>query len=55
MFRQENEIILQLKGICPDNKIPTGLLLEGKDAMLNAVDAFSNARNIDIQNEKRPD
>jgi serine/threonine-protein phosphatase 2B catalytic subunit len=48
-------VIVQLKGICPDNKIPAGLLLEGKDAMLDAVDLFSNAKKIDMLNEKRPD
>jgi len=32
-LREENETILKLKGFCPDNKIPRGLLLEGKVAL----------------------
>lgn len=26
VLRQENENIMKLKGLCPDNKIPQGLL-----------------------------
>ena len=52
--REENELILKLKGVCPVNKIPSGLLLEGKDALVDAMGAFSNAKNIDVQNERRP-
>lgn len=32
-LRQENESIVQLKGACPDNRLPRGLLLKGKDAI----------------------
>ena len=32
-LREENESIVQLKGICPDGKVPKGLLLEGKQAL----------------------
>jgi hypothetical protein len=33
MCREENELIVQLKGMAPDNKIPKGLLLEGSTAL----------------------
>ncbi len=29
-LREENESVVQLKGICPDGKVPKGLLLEGR-------------------------
>mmetsp|Transcript_18219 Transcript_18219/g.18205 ORF Transcript_18219/g.18205 Transcript_18219/m.18205 type:complete len:110 (+) Transcript_18219:734-1063(+) len=54
-LREEKEIIMQLKGLCPDNKVPRGLLLQGREAILGAVDSFSQAKNWDIINEKRPD
>lgn len=34
-LREENELILKLKGFCPDNKIPRGLILEGRNALLS--------------------
>lgn len=54
-LREEKEIIMQLKGLCPDNKVPKGLLQQGRDAILGAVDSFSRAKRMDIINEKRPD
>ena len=32
-LREENELIVKLKGFCPDNKIPRGLILEGRNAL----------------------
>jgi len=32
-LREENESVVQLKGICPDGKVPKGLLLEGSKAI----------------------
>ena len=54
-LREEEEIILQLKGLCPDNKVPKGLLQQGKEAILTAVDAFQKAKDWDSINEKRPE
>lgn len=31
--REQSETIVKLKGVCPDNKIPQGLLLEGTSAL----------------------
>lgn len=53
-LRDDKEVILQLKGLCPDNKIPRGLLQMGRDAILGAVDAFAKAKEWDVENEKRP-
>jgi hypothetical protein len=60
-----------LKGQCPDNKIPKGLLLDsnamndGKSIdsssylMINltliAISSFNNAKKADLVNEKRPE
>lgn len=33
LLREQNESIVQLKGACPDNKLPPGLLLKGKGAI----------------------
>jgi hypothetical protein len=32
-LREENEALVKLKGMCPDNKIPKGLLTEGGEAI----------------------
>lgn len=53
-LRKENEIVVQLKGLCPDNKIPRGLLSEGRSALESAVESFEKAKKVDIVNEKRP-
>jgi len=52
--RENSAIIEELKGLCPDKKIPRGLLLEGTDALKDAVEAFAKAKKWDIVNEKRP-
>ena len=54
LLREENETIVKLKGMSPDNRIPRGLLLEGKDAIKDAYEAFSKAKKADIINERRP-
>jgi hypothetical protein len=32
-LREENENVIKLKGLCSDNRIPRGLLLEGAHAI----------------------
>ena len=54
-LREEQDLVLKLKGMCPDNKIPRGLLQEGIEAMQSTYEAFSRAREWDLQNEKRPE
>jgi serine/threonine-protein phosphatase 2B catalytic subunit len=57
-LREENESVVQLKGICPDGKVPKGLLLEGKKAIENELvdrsKVFTNAKKLDSHNEGMP-
>lgn len=32
-LREEHEAIIKLKGMCPDNKIPKGVLMKGQEAI----------------------
>ena len=53
-LKDESEMILKLKGMAPDGKIPRGLLLEGRPAIRDALQEFKRAREVDKINEKRP-
>ena len=57
-LREENESVVQLKGICPDGKVPKGLLLEGKkaieDELVDRSKVFVNAKKLDQMNEAMP-
>jgi len=54
VLREENENILKLKGLCPDNKLPRGVLLEGSSGIKDAIFHFETMKKADIMNEKRP-
>ena len=54
-IREDKELIMQLKGLCPDNKIPKGLIQQGRKALEGALDSFTKAKEWDIVNEKRPE
>ncbi|EPR61119.1 protein phosphatase 2B catalytic subunit, calcineurin family phosphatse superfamily protein [Toxoplasma gondii TgCatPRC2] len=54
-LRQENELIVRLKGCTPGHRIPVGLLLQGREGIANELDKFENAKQIDLMNERRPD
>jgi len=54
VLRQENEDILKLKGLCPDSKLPKGVLLQGASAIKDALQQFGDMKKIDLMNEKRP-
>ena len=43
-----------LKGLCPDNKIPRGLLLAGGAALRDAIESFKRAKKWDSINDIRP-
>lgn len=32
-LREESELIMKLKGFCPGNKIPRGILMQGPEAL----------------------
>lgn len=54
-LRQENETIVKLKGVCPGDKLPAGVLLAGKERLHTELEFFQNAASVDHENEKRPD
>jgi len=54
-LREQNETIVKIKNIAPDNKIPTGLLSQGENALKNVLDTFNTAKKADVMNEKRPE
>ena len=49
VLREEHENILKIKAL-NNNKLPQGILLEGKEAL----EAFSDAKLLDSENEMRP-
>ena len=49
VLREEHEHILKIKAL-NNNKLPQGILLEGKEAL----EAFSDAKMLDSENEMRP-
>lgn len=53
-LREESEVLLKIKNMAPDGKLPRGLLLEGKPAIRNALKQFNLAKELDKVNEKRP-
>ena len=57
-LREESETVMQLKGLCPDNKVPAGLILKGKQAMeaeiKDKVGLFKDAKQLDMINERMP-
>lgn len=70
-LRQQNELIVQLKGITPGHRIPPGALLQGEEGLKNGkiikkaekstivtiseLQKFQNARKLDLLNERRPE
>ena len=36
-LREDSEMVMQLKGLCPDNKVPAGLIMKGKEAMQEEI------------------
>jgi len=53
-IREEKEVILKLKGCCPGNKIPRGLIIQGPMALKSAYERYNKAKVFDVINEKRP-
>ena len=53
-LRQNRELFMLLKGMCPDNKIPKGLLMASTVEIKDAVEHFRRAREMDLVNEQRP-
>lgn len=53
-LREERELILKLKGFCPGNKIPKGILIQGSEAIKSAFERYSKVKLADSSNEIRP-
>lgn len=53
-LREESELLLKLKNMSPDGKLPKGILLKGRPAIKNALKEFEVAKKLDQVNEKRP-
>lgn len=53
-LKNESEMLIKIKGMSPDGKIPRGLLLEGRPAIRDSFREFSNAAKLDSVNEKMP-
>lgn len=53
-MREEQELIIKLKGFCPGNKIPKGILLQGSEALKSAYERYTKIKTLDAVNEKRP-
>jgi serine/threonine-protein phosphatase 2B catalytic subunit len=45
-LREESEMLLQIKNISPDGKLPRGLLLEGKPAIKNSKQSIMSINNM---------
>ena len=54
-LREESELVMKLKGFCPGNKIPKGILLQGPEALKTALERYKEAKRIDEINEKMPE
>ena len=51
-LREESDMILKIKNISPDGKLPRGLLLDGRPAIKHAAKQFNFAQELDRENEK---
>lgn len=53
-LREEKELLLKIKNMSPDGRIPRGLLLDGRPAIKNVLKQFTLAKELDKEYEKRP-
>lgn len=53
-LKEEQTMLIKIKEMAPDGKIPRGLLLEGRPAIKFALKSFVLAKSLDKENEKRP-
>lgn len=47
-------MLVQIKKLSPDGKIPRGLLISGKPAIKDSYKEFNLSRALDVENEKFP-
>ena len=56
-LREESETVLQLKGLTPGGKLPSGALSQGSTSLashLTSVCGFDEAKALDRMNERMP-
>ena len=53
-LREERELIMKLKGFCPGNKIPRGILIQGPEALKSALERYKKTKKLDEYNEMMP-
>jgi len=53
-MRKNREILLEMKMMSPDGKLPRGALLEAKPTIEFASQQFTIVKGLDSSNEKRP-
>ena len=53
-MKENSEILIEIKEMAPDGKIPRGLLMKGRPAIKDKFKEFLLARDLDKDNEKRP-
>lgn len=54
-LREESETVLQLKGLTPNGRLPPGALSDGLNANMPNVGNFSDAKKLDLINERMPE
>ena len=53
-LRENSEVILKMKQVSLDGKLPRGILLENRSGMKFDEKTFNMTKDLDAQNEKRP-
>mmetsp|Transcript_53619 Transcript_53619/g.149173 ORF Transcript_53619/g.149173 Transcript_53619/m.149173 type:complete len:567 (-) Transcript_53619:131-1831(-) len=54
-LREENQLIVKLKGVCPGHRLKPGVLLDGREGLRNELDTFKFVQQVDAENELRPE
>lgn len=50
--KQNRELVLSLKEMSPDGKIPPGTLIQGKQGLTDKLKVFMTMKDLDKSNEK---
>ena len=53
-LREQNETVIKVKQVAPDNKIPQGLLSQGALALDQYYETFAEVKESDAINERMP-
>lgn len=53
-LRENSEVILKMKQVSLDGRLPRGLLLEKRSSIKFDIETFNMTKDLDKKNEKRP-